>query len=355
MEDQRRKNVHRRNWVWPIVLIFIGGIFLLNNLGLIDQVTWRSIWRLWPLIFVAIGLDGLLRRNEIAGPVFMIGLGGVFLLSNLGVLALGAWDTLWRLWPLIIVAFGLEIMVGRRSLWVSLLSVVLIFGLLFGFLWMADVGVGPLGGRQVLSEVVNQPLEAAAQAEVGLFPAVGDLDLSELAEGEDLIRGRVSVSSAQEVWADYKLRGDTAVYSLRSHNIVPLFGSAWHWRLALSPEVPIALEASMGAGDMDLDLSGLVISALEVNQGVGDLTVILPGSSTADGEINQAIGSIVVRAGEDIGLRLEVSKAISSLQVPDDFVQREGYYYSPGYEGADQRVHLGVSQAIGSIIVRYGE
>ena len=52
---------------------------------------------------------------------------------------------------------------------------------------------------------------------------------------------------------------------------------------------------------------------------------------------------------------LEVSKALSSLTIPSDFDRQGDYYYSPGYEAAEMAIDLDISQAIGSIVVRYNK
>lgn len=353
MQENHDKRYHRRpGLVWPIILILLGGIFLLNNLGIIDNVTWQSIWRFWPLLFIAIGLDGLFRRNEIVGPVFMIGLGGVFLLSNFGVLLWGAWDTLWRLWPLLIIAIGLEIIVGRRSLWISLLSVLFLFAVLLGILWLSDVRMDA-GGQPLSAETISQPLGSATGAEVTLAPAVGEMIVAALPPGDDLISGTLRLGQRQQAWQDYSLEDDIVVYYLRSRNVIPFFGAAWDWDLGLTSAVPVDLDASMGAGDMVLDLFDLDLSALDVSQGVGKIELTLPSDGAFDGQINQAIGSIVLHVPDNVGLRLDVSKAISSLDVPANFQRRGGYYYAPGYETTDEQITLEVGQAIGSIDVRY--
>ncbi|MBL7162648.1 MAG: hypothetical protein ISS57_08585 [Anaerolineales bacterium] len=351
MDDRHHRRRQHGGFVWPIVLILVGVMFLLNNLGLIDIVTWDSIWQLWPLIFVAIGLDGLLRRNEIVGPVIMFGLGGVFLLSNFGWLNWNAWDTLWRLWPLLIIAIGLEIMVGRRSVWISILGVAVIFAALFGLLWLS--GIGPLGGQPIQSELIDQELGDAIRAEISLSPVVGEMRVDALEDSNALIAGEVSVGRGRQVWSNYKLQGTTAVYSLGSRNPVSFPGNAWDWRLGLSPDTPIELEASMAAGDMDLDLAEVMLSGLDASQAVGDLSITLPAGEALHGDISQAVGQIVIYVPEDVSVRVEISKALSSLTVPSDFVERGDYYYSPGYESSDTLIDLDISQAIGNIVVRY--
>jgi hypothetical protein len=352
-ENNKNRKRHRGGLVWPIILILLGGIFLLNNLGIIGNLTWRTIWQFWPVLLIAIGLDSLFRRNEIVGPVFMIGLGAVLLMSNFGILIWDAWETLWRLWPLLIIAIGLEIIVGRRSLWISLLSVIFIFAVLIGVLWLSDIGIGTLEGQPLAEDEISQPLGEATRAEIVLAPAVGDLVVEALPPGEELVAGTLRLGNMQQAWDDYDLDGDTVIYSLRSRNVVPVFGDAWDWDLGLTSAVPIDLDASMGVGDMLLDLMDLDLSALDVSQGVGKIELTLPSEGAFDGQVNQAIGSIVLHVPDNVGLRLDVSKAISSLDVPDGFQQRGGYYYAPGYEIADEQITLEISQAIGSIDVRY--
>jgi hypothetical protein len=46
---------------WGILFIFIGGIFLLENFGIID-FSWYYIWRLWPIALILIGINILLSR-----------------------------------------------------------------------------------------------------------------------------------------------------------------------------------------------------------------------------------------------------------------------------------------------------
>ncbi|MFN8595566.1 MAG: DUF5668 domain-containing protein [Anaerolineae bacterium] len=45
---------------WPIVLIGAGVIFLPNNLGVIQGNPWSVIWRLWPVLLIALGLEILI-------------------------------------------------------------------------------------------------------------------------------------------------------------------------------------------------------------------------------------------------------------------------------------------------------
>ena len=45
---------------WPLLIIAVGVLFLLSNLGVLPFSPWE-LWRFWPLILVVIGLDILLE------------------------------------------------------------------------------------------------------------------------------------------------------------------------------------------------------------------------------------------------------------------------------------------------------
>ncbi|RIK28496.1 MAG: cell wall-active antibiotics response protein, partial [Chloroflexi bacterium] len=55
------------------------------------------------------------NRSSLFGPILLIGLGILLLLSNLGVLTVNVWQMLFRFWPVILIAVGLDILFGRRS------------------------------------------------------------------------------------------------------------------------------------------------------------------------------------------------------------------------------------------------
>lgn len=50
------KHKHHESLVWGVILIVLGGIFLLESF---DIEIWHYIWRLWPLILVVWGADKL--------------------------------------------------------------------------------------------------------------------------------------------------------------------------------------------------------------------------------------------------------------------------------------------------------
>ena len=49
--------------IWGILLLFIGGVLLLENFGVIEFY-WRSVWSFWPIFLIIGGLNILFNKNE---------------------------------------------------------------------------------------------------------------------------------------------------------------------------------------------------------------------------------------------------------------------------------------------------
>lgn len=354
MSENRR--TYRRSVFFPIILILLGIIFLLNNVGVLSDNLWDNIWRLWPVLLIALGIDGALQRRSIVGPVFLIGLGIVFLLANYGYLALNVWELVFRLWPILLIAIGLDIVIGRRSFLLSLVGLAIALVLLAGALWLFGVRVE--NGQVLNSEQISQSLEGASAARLTIAPAVGSLRLTAMNSPDGLVSGTVRRVGNETITSSYDVTGGTAVYTIRgTGGVFPNFpaggGSQWNWDLALSSEVPIDLESSMGAGQSLIDLSGLDIQDLNVNLGVGETTVVLPDQGQFEGKVEGAIGQIVIRIPRGMAVRIQANTAIANINVPSEFVRQNDTYTSPGFDGAQNRIELQLGQAIGNIEVRY--
>jgi cell wall-active antibiotic response 4TMS protein YvqF len=94
-----------------IMLIVFGGLFLADQLGAISFGATFATW--WPALLVVAGVLYLIERpGMVFLPIVMIGVGGALLLSHLGYLHV---DNLWKLWPLLIIAVGLKIVLGGAA------------------------------------------------------------------------------------------------------------------------------------------------------------------------------------------------------------------------------------------------
>lgn len=132
--EQRRR---MPGLVFPVVLILVGVLWLLDNLNMTGGNWFQSLVRFWPLLLVLWGLENWLTERGIVGPVILIGVGGLLLLNSFNLLSDSVLSWAIRLWPVILVAAGLEILFGRRSVWLSGLGLLVALGMLGGILWIS--------------------------------------------------------------------------------------------------------------------------------------------------------------------------------------------------------------------------
>ena len=94
-----------------LVLIVVGGIFLLSNLHMMRV---RDIWEYWPVIPMVIGVfrlaDAQDARDRTLGGILLAG-GGIFLANNMGLIPFNVWD----MWPLLLVGAGIYMLVDRTT------------------------------------------------------------------------------------------------------------------------------------------------------------------------------------------------------------------------------------------------
>lgn len=84
-----------------LVVVVIGLMMLAGQFN----VGWRvDIGRMWPLVFVIIGLPKLLVRGERGSGLWFLAMGGIFFMHTYTVLSLR------QSWPLFIILTGLSMM-----------------------------------------------------------------------------------------------------------------------------------------------------------------------------------------------------------------------------------------------------
>jgi hypothetical protein len=292
------------------------------------------------------------RRVNLVGPTILVVIGIVLLLNNLGWTAISVWDLL-RLWPILLIAGGLELLIGQRSRLGSVLVLLVMLGMLAGGLWL-------LGSWWPLSSAerteVSEPLGGATNAEIEVDFGVGTLAMGSMPESGDLVQGTVELHRGEQLVREASTAGNTAYVALRSKGnwSVPVFG--WEgdkrWVLQINRDVPVKLTTSAGVGDVSLDLKSLRLSELGLDMGIGRATVLLPARGDLDARIETGIGELIVKVPQGAGVRVQASTGLGNVSVPTGYRRQDDAYVSSGYASADSRIDLVLEAGIGRILVQ---
>ena len=300
---------------WPLVFISAGVLLLLTNLGYFPRQSWAVVWKLWPVLLIALGIDVLIGRRSIVGAVF----GGVLILLLFG----GA----------MAVVFFAKNIPG-----------------------LAEITRPPEVRIRRLEYELGDVEHASVDIDWTSMPAhLGALDDSpNLIEGEIAYRGELTF----DVYVD----GEQADVDLDSHFSSP---GTWtfdyggeqdfSWDVELSPNVSLDLTLDAGSGSFEFDLSDLQVSDLFLDAGSGSGDLMLPPDSTFEAHIEGSSGSIDITLPDGVGARVEIDSGSGSFNPDSRFRLVDGergddsVWETDDYDSAEYVVELSIDQGSGSV------
>jgi hypothetical protein len=251
------------------------------------------------------------------GAVLVI-LGGLFLLSNLGIISINVWGIIW---PTALILFGAWLLWGR----------------LFH------------RGEKLEHAVI--PLDGATGARVRLGHGAGRLLVSagtgatNLAEGD--FGGGLDLRTRRQ--------GDQLVAELRSA-VRGWGGWNWgphglEWDLKLNNQVPLALKFETGASESLLDLSELLVTELDLSTGASSTELTLPAEAGyTRAKISGGAASIDIRVPEGVAASIRYSGGLASLQVDTQRFPRSGaLYQSTDFAIAENKVEIQIEIGAASV------
>ena len=303
--------------------------------------------------------------TPILGPVLLIAAGVVFLLNTLNFVPWSIWGQLWKLWPLILVAIGLDLLFGRRNPLVSLVIVLVVLAAGIGLVY-AYGGLNPPG--PLAQTTLDVPLNSAKTADVRIEMGVGELRVDgDLRDPAKLAAGRLDYfGNYQKPDQTTSTSGNTANLTLDQRadnmNFDPFnwFGNedrsldgSLDWEIHLNPAIPTSLDVQTGAGNGTLDLGQMKVTNLVVQRGVGNVEITLPSSGSTDARIQGGVGNANITVPKDVAARIKVNKGIGNANVSGFKSVGNDTYESEGYSSsAANRVELTVESGVGNVNIR---
>jgi hypothetical protein len=342
-----RNRTQRRSYFGPILLISIGLVFLAKNLGIIPGEGWGTIWRLWPLLLIIGGLDDLVRREGVAWPILMIGIGVALLYNYFGPRSWISWTQVLQLWPILLIAVGIDVIFRGETGWRSLLGVILAVVLIGSAVFLAFQGADIQAEGLIIAEEFSSTVD---EAELDLSLSVGEFLLDSESQTGMFISGNITPDTAID---DLDERGRSLSYQLESTK-PSFFPYTAKWDLNLTSSLPLALLVNNSVGEMRLDLADLDLILVSSNQGVGRMVVALPDLIEEDVLLKQGVGVIEVEIPDNVRIAVDAMNGLSRVSFPDDFELEDGYYTSPGASRSNADLLIVVEQGVGLVTFQYG-
>jgi hypothetical protein len=303
------------------------------------------------------------RRGSVVAPLLLIFVGGVFLLQNVGVFPPSVWGNLWRLWPAVLVLIGVELLIGQRIPW--------LFALIGLAVVMVALGVAassfgtPITGREtVATRLFQTDLGNARQASVTVRFGAGQLNVGPLAGTAASQLATMNFVGSPDLipTPNYALVGDVGRldYQVNGRGGASFFpfasdSSEPRMEVALSPNVPITtLVVQTGATDARLDLSSLKVSNLDLSIGAATAWIRMPESAgTTTAHINGGVATITLEIPQGVAAQIRHRGGLSSFNIDqtrfppaEDEVNR-----SADYASATNKVDITIETGVTTIQV----
>ena len=309
-----------------------------------------------------------INRRFLYIGLFFITFGGVLLAARQGWIPESAVNALWQLWPVLLIAIGLSIILARRSAgWIGGVIVSVCLGAMAASL--VQGGAIPFvgcGGGQTGIPFTTQEDQLASQAEMDITFSCGELSV---VTGEGATWS-VSGSSSDGKVPDIE-RSDSGMSVESRNRSFPFSGGRETWTVRVPTEPTIDVGVTLNAGSGDVKLDGANLAGVRSTINAGSLTLDLRGVEaitslggtvnagsvitwlpelSVEGSLTVNAGSLVICAPDGIGLRLHTGdNPISSNNFDDaGLVKTDDGWETPGYDSASVQTELNVTANAGS-------
>lgn len=303
------------------------------------------------------GQQGAGQRRRLGVPVagiVLLVVGVVLLLQTTDVLPWALWGDVWRLWPALIIAVGINLAVGRRAPWLAALLIALVLG---GAVALAVFVTGDTADEaiDVVRTSLVEPLGSAETLEVRIEFGAGELTVGSLLAGSpNLVEGTFD-TPGQAAVTSFNRFGDVAELRLSMEGrrwLGGRKGAYWDVSLARTPRLSIDLDG--GAARMTLDLRELRAADVDLSFGAADVDVVAPESAgDAHLVVEAGAADISVTVPEGVAARIQKSSGLASFDIDTRrFPKVNGEYVSPGFDDAENRVTITFRVGVSRVQVR---
>jgi hypothetical protein len=307
------------------------------------------------------------RRGGVVGPLLLIFLGAIFLLQNTGYLPGNFWLSLWRLWPLVLVLVGIELLFAHRIPWLVLAGVAALVLVVGTVAMSTGLTNQPSATVAAFNTTATTDLGGASQAAVTVRFGAGQLNIGPIEQPSPNALASMTYDGPRQLAPEPRYTaspGGVGQLEYQSSgrdgpSFLPFMdgnSNAARLDLALAPNIPItALTIQTGATDARLDLSSLHVSTVDMSIGAATSWIRFPqaaGLTTA--HISGGASTLTLEIPDGVAAQIQHHGGLSTLDVDQTrFPQvNETMYRSPDYDTAQNKLDLSIETGVTTITVR---
>jgi predicted membrane protein len=295
-------------------------------------------------------------------PIILIGVGVIWLLINMGSLDANHLVVAFRLWPVLLIAIGLDMIFGRRSPALGAL-----IGITTILLFIVLMYIGPSIGLVTMPELQTQQIQYETNdAEPYTLELRSGVETLTIHPGNDAnLLVDANIVYYGELTTSDTNAADRTIVIEKANNEENIFIPDWpawmgdmgtdtNWDIALNPDVPVTMRIESGIGEINADLSQFDVRGIEAHLGIGATTMTLPAPQVPYiVTIHGGIGEVTLDLPDDVPVRVEAEAGLGSIDAAEWLTQvNDVAWESAAYADAEIAIHVDVEGGIGSINIR---
>lgn len=302
-----------------------------------------------------------MKTNKSGFGLTIIFVGLFLLLNNFGLIS---WDIWWGytyLWPLIIIAVGIRMILNDSTL-ASFLPVLVIIAIPFvsslniiperNFSHFSPMKNDSIGAREVYTNSWSIEKEIT-RARIVLDTSAANIIISS-EHGDKLLASNVT-SRNGEPMLSYKSDRKVANFDFESHSFSG-FGrsNSEEWDLKLNKNIPWDITIESGASNAKIDLREIKLGSLDMDTGAGNVILFLgDNSGYSNVYLDAGAGNIELIVPESVGIKANFSTGIGKKELGNRKWFAEGdIMISENYASAKTKIDLTVSAGVGKLEIK---
>ncbi len=304
-----------------------------------------------------------MKHQNVFWGILLIAIGTLFLFDRLDIFEF-EWRLLGKLWPLLIILWGVSILPVKSFFKITLALLVAGLGV---YMYAQNADNSPSknttydysydSDEVVEDSIVSQTFSYAytsdiQQAVLELEAAAGVYRLD--GTTGDLIRAEKRGSKMAFNFRVEELDGESrVVISQRDSKVTLGKNKTTRFDIMLNTNPQWSFDLDVGAAELNFDLSPYKVSEIDLDGGAAAIEIRLGEQQLPTNiKIDAAASAIVIKIPASAGCRIESSTVLSSKSFKDFEKQESGSYETPGFEAASQQIFIDIDAAVSSFEVK---
>jgi len=280
------------------------------------------------------------HHSKIFFGSMLIIIGLLFFLKNLGVLTFPTISGFATFWPVGLILVGIALILKRKWIASGIIFITIVLGILHLVQSVDFVGES----REVIQTVPSD--FGVEEVTLNLAYGAGDVTIQK-GSANFLMKNTAQTADSQDPEVDYDRQGNKASISVERHG-----SNVWHhqndeWDIELSEEVLYVLDMDYGAADIEVDLRGLQVDELSVETGASNTEITFdkyPTSVTFD----MGASNVDLNFPKDYPVIVRTETGLTSIDL-EGFKKESSVYRNEYYKEGKPAIEIEINAGASSI------